>query len=214
MQNQIRTIREKKGLSQHQLAELADTTSAQISRLESGRRRLDMDWIEKLAQAMDVTTAQIMGLAPLDFIDDIQMDVSTEACVLRVSGYVEPGGRVCAAEPGALEAFRPAGAVFDGRNLSALRVNAPIWGGTLPENSVLFYETRVFGVPSEFLGELCIVKLAHVAKKTEDVRVGRVFPGKKIGVYRLEALDAVPQAEEEHSIEWSARVRWIQFPQD
>jgi transcriptional regulator with XRE-family HTH domain len=212
MRNQIRAIREKKGLSQHQLAELAHTTSAQVSRLESGARRLDMDWIERFATALDVSHAQIMGLAPLDFIDDVQVDATTTRVLPPIMGVMRTGGQVIAAEPGALEAFRPAGAVFDGQHLGALRVEGDAVGLALPNGCVLYYETRVYGVPTEFLGALCVVKCVDMGKKPGEIQICRPQSGKKIGFYRLQPCDPLKSTPDEVQIEWSARIRWVQLP--
>ena len=54
MKNYIKEYRIKKNLTQEQLAELIGTSKVQISRLETGERRLNMDWIEKIAKALGV----------------------------------------------------------------------------------------------------------------------------------------------------------------
>lgn len=50
--NRIRTLREAKGLSLEALAGLTGTTNQQISHLEAGRRRLTVDWLQRLGQAL------------------------------------------------------------------------------------------------------------------------------------------------------------------
>ena len=43
-----------KGLSQEQLAELVGTSHSQISRIESGRHRTNLDTLSRIAQALDM----------------------------------------------------------------------------------------------------------------------------------------------------------------
>lgn len=199
-------------MSQQQLAERAHTTPAQISRLENGSRRLDMDWIARLAQALDVSTAQIMGLAPLDFIEDVQ----AEAAMIPISllaGVVRQRGQVIAAEPGSLEGFHAAGIVRDARALAALQVEGGALGPFLPDGSILYYGNRVFGVPKAYFGLLCVVKLVENSKNTPEIGVYRVYEGKKAGYYRLESPGKAISGLEEALVEWSAPVCWVKFPQ-
>jgi transcriptional regulator with XRE-family HTH domain len=51
--NHIRRIRETKGLSLEGLAKLVGTTNQQISHLELGKRQLTVDWLRRLATALD-----------------------------------------------------------------------------------------------------------------------------------------------------------------
>ena len=59
----IQRLREKRGLSRPQLgARLVPPTSGQqIERLEKGQRGLDVDWIEKIAEALDVDPAALVA---------------------------------------------------------------------------------------------------------------------------------------------------------
>ncbi|QGW66685.1 helix-turn-helix domain-containing protein [Lysobacter soli] len=52
MSNRIRALREAQGLTLEALAELSGTTNQQISHLESGRRRLTVDWLCRLGEAL------------------------------------------------------------------------------------------------------------------------------------------------------------------
>lgn len=67
--SRLREIREKQGLSQAELAERAGTSQSQIDRLEKGHRRLTVDWLNRLSQALRCTPTEILeapkpGLAP------------------------------------------------------------------------------------------------------------------------------------------------------
>lgn len=62
MKNRIREYRKIRGLTLNQLAELVGTTNQQISHLEKGRRRLTLDWMERIAIALDCHPSDlIMG---------------------------------------------------------------------------------------------------------------------------------------------------------
>lgn len=55
MTNRLKEIRTRKGLTQHQLASLVNTTAQQIGRLENGSRRLTIEWINRLAKALNIS---------------------------------------------------------------------------------------------------------------------------------------------------------------
>ena len=44
-----------KGLSQQQLAQMVGTSHSQISRIESGRHRTNLDTLQRIAKALDLT---------------------------------------------------------------------------------------------------------------------------------------------------------------
>lgn len=50
---EIRALREKKGLSQRQLAELVGTTQSAIARLEGGRISPSLPTLDRIANALD-----------------------------------------------------------------------------------------------------------------------------------------------------------------
>ncbi|MBV7256875.1 helix-turn-helix domain-containing protein [Pacificimonas sp. WHA3] len=52
--NRIRELRTTAALSQAALAKRAGTSPQQVDRLEKGDRKLTLDWVEKLARALDV----------------------------------------------------------------------------------------------------------------------------------------------------------------
>lgn len=63
MENRIRAVRKAKGLSQEQLGEMVGTNKVQIGRLEKGNRRLTIDWVEKIAKALDCHPMELLGEA-------------------------------------------------------------------------------------------------------------------------------------------------------
>ncbi|WP_158091217.1 LexA family protein [Thalassospira mesophila] len=61
MENNIRAIRKRRGLTQEQVAELTGGTKGQISKLENGGLQLGMNWMEKLARALDVEPFELIA---------------------------------------------------------------------------------------------------------------------------------------------------------
>ena len=53
LQNQLRALRESKGLTLEQLASAVGTTNQQISHLELGKRQLTVAWLVRLAAALE-----------------------------------------------------------------------------------------------------------------------------------------------------------------
>lgn len=57
--NKVRAMRLARGWSLAKLAEEAGTTAPTIMKLEKSQRRLDLDWIERLAAAFGVSAAEL-----------------------------------------------------------------------------------------------------------------------------------------------------------
>ncbi|HEY8351118.1 MAG TPA: helix-turn-helix transcriptional regulator [Sphingomonadales bacterium] len=96
MKTRIRELRKQKGLTLQELGERVrpPTTAQTIGRLETGQRKLTLDWLDKIAEALDV--------APMELID---LGGETE---IPLVGVLADGGRVA---PAGAEALRlsPAG---------------------------------------------------------------------------------------------------------
>ncbi|MBP2228019.1 phage repressor protein C with HTH and peptisase S24 domain [Azospirillum agricola] len=60
----MRELRQAAGLSQEKLAELAGTSQPQINKLETGQRKMTVDWAVKLAQPLGVEPTVLLGLDP------------------------------------------------------------------------------------------------------------------------------------------------------
>ncbi|GAA4247474.1 helix-turn-helix domain-containing protein [Azospirillum formosense] len=56
----LKEIREARGLSQEQVAEMAGTSQPQIYKLEKGLRSMTLDWAAKLARVLDVPVANLL----------------------------------------------------------------------------------------------------------------------------------------------------------
>ena len=68
MQNRIREIRKQRGITQVELAKKLGITQGGIQKLEVGSRNLDIEWMRKIAKALD---CQPYELLPLDMQPDI-----------------------------------------------------------------------------------------------------------------------------------------------
>ena len=60
--NRIRELREEIGLSQADLARLANVTPSALNKLEKGTRGLDQHWMQRLAPLLGVTPAELLPL--------------------------------------------------------------------------------------------------------------------------------------------------------
>lgn len=61
MENRIAEVRRARGLTLKRLAELVGTSNQQISHLEKGRRRLTVEWMERIAKALDCHPFDLLG---------------------------------------------------------------------------------------------------------------------------------------------------------
>jgi phage repressor protein C with HTH and peptisase S24 domain len=60
MQNRIRELRHRAGLSMQALADRAGTSAPQINKLEKGERRLTVDWMVRLGKALGVDPTDLL----------------------------------------------------------------------------------------------------------------------------------------------------------
>jgi transcriptional regulator with XRE-family HTH domain len=104
MQNRISILRRQKGVSLTALAKAAGTTKAQIQKLERGDRRLSLDWMDRIAQAMNV---KISDLLPADVIACQHGPEDRE--ILEIISQLPPEDRVTLVRiaTGLLETMRP-----------------------------------------------------------------------------------------------------------
>lgn len=59
--NRIRSLREAQGLSLESLAGRIGTTNQQVSLLESGQRRLTVEWLVRLAEGLNCHPWELVG---------------------------------------------------------------------------------------------------------------------------------------------------------
>lgn len=63
MKNRIKEIRKANQLTLQAVADIANTTAAQIMRLEKGERRLTTGWMERLAPALNCLPSELLSEA-------------------------------------------------------------------------------------------------------------------------------------------------------
>ena len=188
MQNNLGTLRKKRGWSQDELAERMGTTRNQLAKLEGGARRLSDVWISRAATALGVDAGQL---------------VTTAADEVPIVGDVGAGGVVTYSGEGqgpSGSAERPPGAALE---TVAVRVQGDSMPGVAEDGWLIYYDARVAGVPSEWLGEICVVWLPD-----DRVYVKRVFKGRDPGTFDLISTGRFEPLRDEE-VEWSAKVAWI-----
>lgn len=62
----LKEIRENRGLTQSQVAKIIDVDRSEISRYESGDRKLNQDQIVELVKALNTTADYFLGLSEYD----------------------------------------------------------------------------------------------------------------------------------------------------
>lgn len=76
MENRIEELRKARGLTLKQLADLVGTSNQQISFLEKGKRRLTVDWMTRISEAL--------GCQPADLISgDIEIRNERERAMME-----------------------------------------------------------------------------------------------------------------------------------
>src|SRR3569833_4523064 len=89
VKNRIATLRKERGLTLAAVADAAGTTKAQIQKLERGDRRLSLEWMERLAKAMNV---KITDLLPVNEIACQHGPAETE--ILKIIRQLPESDRV------------------------------------------------------------------------------------------------------------------------
>lgn len=72
--NRIRELREMAGLTVDELAARANTSSPQIRRLETGARRLTVDWMNRIAHALECSPTDLLVHAVISqAVDEVEV---------------------------------------------------------------------------------------------------------------------------------------------
>lgn len=112
IRSRIREIRKARGLTLQQVAELADTTAQTIGRLETGMRTLSIDWVKRIALALDADPSELLSL-PREGDLEITGRIAIDGSVVHHSGgTVAP--RLLAGDPIVLRMEQNAGAYREG----------------------------------------------------------------------------------------------------
>lgn len=192
MKNRLKEIREARGLSQPQLAEMVNTTRQQISRLEKGNRRLSDIWLRPLSEALNTTIAELVGeRGPNNPV--------------AIAGYVGAGAEIfpfddSAKGAGLDEVERPPGLEED--SIVAVKVRGTSMLPVYRDGDVLFYSRTGPDDWSRHVGDECVVQVSD----------GRVFlkilrRGSRKGLAILSSYNADDIVDVK--LDWAAPIRWI-----
>ena len=180
MKNRIRHFRQKKGLTQTELADLAGTTAATISRLETSDMTLSTDWLRRFADIFHVQVA--------DLIDEPSAHAASLIGTVQADGLLAPPAR---GGPQTMSFGLPGDdpiAVEMAANLGAYRAG-----------DVLICDRRTSEPFDDLFGQDCLVSIKGTAK------LGRVF-GDEAGGLCFVSANPGGELQREVTIDWIARV--------
>jgi len=191
MKNRIRELRHEKGpeWTLTYVAKLAHTTPKQLSRLERGQRSLTLDWIERVAKALECD--------PLELISDYK-----ERYLAPVVGYIGAGD-LYYPEPksgpwiGFNEVETPPGMV----DAVAVIIRGESMKPVYHSGDMLFFNPTEYPGVEQYAGKECVVKLQNGM-----VYLKRVHK-KSNGSIQLLSYNEDPI--EDANIAWAAPVKWI-----
>lgn len=185
--NRIQELREAKGWSQAELATAAGTTGQQIGRLEAGKRKLTIEWMQMLAPVLGVNTTDLLvqdrGTVPLVGI------VGAGAIVYAIDDHEKGAGLE--------EVERPYGA---SSSTVAVRVRGESMKPAYKDGDLLYYDNQANGDLDHLIGNDCIVKLVDGRTLVKEIR-------KNGAGYWLHSHNADPMIGA--PIEWAAKVKWV-----
>jgi transcriptional regulator with XRE-family HTH domain len=69
--SRVREYRKRKGLTLQQVAASMGTSAQTVQRLETGKMRMSLEWLEKFARALDVDTGELIANRPGRAIEDL-----------------------------------------------------------------------------------------------------------------------------------------------
>ena len=182
--NHLREIRTARGLTLDAVAERAGTDRSTLAKLETGKRRLSLDWIYRLAIAFGVTPEEIVAGPASPAID----------------GRIGPGGtRVAAGVEGALippGASAPVGPEL----LKALVVEDGFATPFLRAGDVVFYADRAIPI-EQLIGAEVIATLSNNSR-LHCYLISQVTEG----TFQIKLADG---RDDEVVISTANPVRWI-----
>lgn len=177
----LREIRKAKGLTLQQVAERVrptPTTAQTIGRLETGMRTLSIEWVEKIAAALEVDPAELLALpegGDLMVSGAVSADGSVRDAAKQVVAW-----RLAARSPiavrivEALGQYRPGDTVVCNRLDAGEMVRAIGTDGLAEDTSGRRYFAKILagGGPGRFT----LAPLAPVGRVLQDVPLSSVAP--------------------------------------
>lgn len=191
--NHLREWRHSRGLSLERLAERVGTDKTQLSRLEKGNRRLTVDWLERLASALQCSSQDLLGeppsIAPL------------EPARTRVRGFREAPAAAPIPERRNVGMVDFAGERFAAIPVYDIRAAAGAGGLIEPEQVVqflLFRASWLRAISNAPLEDLAVIEIdgdsMEPTLRTGDTALidrAQTMVGRKDGLYVLRRDDAL-----------------------
>jgi transcriptional regulator with XRE-family HTH domain len=189
----MRQYREKLGLGQKVVAERCEppTTAQQIGRLESGQRKVTMEWAKRVAPALGVDPETILS-GPRD-IEMIPL-VGYVGAGMKYYGNPEVGDwgqiELVEAPPGARE------------GVVAVRVRGDSMFPVYRDKDLLYFDRSREHSPEALFGQDCMVQVKGGSAYVKILR-----KGSRPGLYSLDSYNHETIADVE--IAWAAPVAWV-----
>lgn len=171
--NRVREIREQRGLTLEQLAEKAEISVSQISKIENNKRGWSVASLGKLADALGVKVADLLDTR------DVWQQVPVFGCVGE-GGYVNP------CEKGKVKRTKPRAPLAFGE-LLALSVSSDSLYPRYNRGETIFCSRAPFD-PEECVEKECLIYLEDGVGLIRFIQCGTTK-----GVYNLFSHNQVPQ---------------------
>lgn len=184
MENRIKDLRLAHGLTQQTLGSRIGTTAATIQRLETGLRKLTVDWIEQIADGLGCDPGEILR----------------RAGEIPVVGYFELDGVVSWKPQTDPPEYAPAPPGIDSRRLAAV-VPSRQKSSTYLAGYYYFERAPGAGV------EKCVNRMSVVKTADSASFLRIVTASSAVGKWNLHTLVAPPIRQVE--IDWAAPIEWI-----
>jgi phage repressor protein C with HTH and peptisase S24 domain len=182
MQIWLREWRHVRGLTLEQLAARVGTDKTQLSRLEKGKRRLTMDWLERIAPAL--------GCEPVDLLGPPPSDLPGAGLGRRVRpqhATVQPGVR-----PNTIDYGGESYAAIPVYNVQADAGHGALVAAEEEKHRILFRGAWLNTVTNAALDQLAVIQVDGDSMEptlrsgdTALIDLSQTRPGRKDGLYVL-----------------------------
>ena len=184
--NRIRRWRKRRGLTLQVLAGHLGTSAGHLHKWETGKVSITLDRLGDVAAALDCNVLDLVeGLANVPVVGRVGAGAEVNA----IDDHAMGRGTRMVRCPNGLDAQQTVAVEVEGDSM------LPIEEGWL-----LFYTRDYEGVPSECLGNLCIVQLADDGPRY----VKRLKHGREKGLFNLYSTNA--REMEDIALAWAAPV--------